>query len=311
MREADLYPPLKRHFEALGWRVYAEVPAPHGGFIDLLAVRDEVSLAVELKTWCSRVAARQARVNRACVWESWVAAPGTARIAPQRRAGLARSGIGLLAVGAEGVETRLEARRQAPPCTVRQAFGRYLSGGMGAVFAAANGGVPNAERVRACEVLAGKVRASLEARGGIANTDQILHDTLSWNYCRSRRGGLLWLLADRFTRLCADVWALPSGERRRALAEYALPLASLVRTHLPGTWVCLPDPGISPLSGDIVRLSAPGRRAQRRHVVSAERHPIVETPQRELRCGPAVFFPWRCPPAPLPAAALVLRLAER
>ncbi len=308
MREAELYPPLKRHFEGLGYAVYAEVPAPHGGYVDLLAVGAPVVVAVELKRWFSRAAVRQAGRNRRYVWESYVAVPESARIPPRRRAALKRHGAGLLTVGDSGVCTPIEARRQAPPCTLREAFGRRLQGELASLYAAGRGGVPTRERTSAFRVLLEKTRASLQARGGIANTDQVLADTLPWNYFRSKRGGLRWILQRRFANPAADLWAL---KKVRKPADYAVPLESLVRSHLPDTYVCLPAPAVLPRPGDFLNLLKNGELQRRARVVSAERHSIVETRQRELRAGPAVFFRWRCPEElALPAETLVVRLAS-
>ena len=64
-----------------------------------------------------------------------------------------------------------------------------------------------------------------------------------------------------------------------------------------------------PRPGDFLTLMRDGQLQRRARVVSAERHRIVETPQRELRAGPAVFFRFRCPgELLLPAETLVVRL---
>ena len=328
MREAELYPVVKRHFENLGYAVYAEVPAPHGGYVDLLAVREPVTVAVELKPRFSRGAVRQAGRNRRYVWESYVAVPQGARILPARRAALKRHRAGLLLVKVApggssrqpaeldcGVRVEIAARRQSPACTVREAFGPHLRGQLALVYRAARGWVPTRERVSVFKLLVQNIKASLEAGGGFANTDQILADTLAWNYFRNPRGGLRWVLEHRFTTLGPDLWALKAGSGGRAPrksrrpVDYALPLDSLVRTHLPNTYVCLPAATILPLPGDYLSLLKDGRPLRRARVVSAGVHPILETPQRELRAGPAVFFPWRCPrEVELPGETLVLRL---
>ncbi len=82
-----------------------------------------------------------------------------------------------------------------------------------------------------------------------------------------------------------------------------------MRTHLPDTYICLPAPSIVPLPGDYLSLLKDGQRPRRARVVSSKQHAIVETPQRELRAGAAVFFPWRCPRGmEMPQETLVLRL---
>src|SRR5258707_15683929 len=88
-REAHLYPALKRHFQRRGYKVYAELPAPHGGYVDLLAVKsgrtpkaakvpslfpsDTRTIAVEMKLRFTRLALRQASRNRRFVWQSLIA----------------------------------------------------------------------------------------------------------------------------------------------------------------------------------------------------------------------------------------------
>ncbi len=300
MRESELFPPLKSYFQTLGYAVYGEVPAPHGGYIDLLAIQNDVSVAVELKAFFSRQSVRQAGRNKRFVWESYVAVPAGARVPPRRRASLKRHGAGLLAVG-ETVATAVEARRVAPPCTVREAFGRHLSGELSRLYAAAEGGVPTVERVSAARVFAEKVAAALAARGGFANTDQLLADTLSWNYCRSKRGGLCWILEAHHKQIAPGLWA---ARRTRCIQEFHLDSAALIRTHLPDTFVAVTTTGLLPQTGDILYTGK-----QRRFVISAECHPVIETPQRELRAGPAVFFSWRLhSPLQLPTQALVLVL---
>lgn len=309
MREADLFSPLRRHFEAQGYAVYAEVPGPHGGYVDLLAVRDQVTVAVEMKLRFSREAVRQAGRNKRFVWQSWVAVPGSALLPPRRRGALKRNAAGLLLVCGSEVKCAAEAPVQAPSYSVRQAFGPLLEGELGALFASARGGVPSAERLSLFRTFAEKLRAALETRGGLANTDQLLEDTLAWNYFRGQRAGLVWLLENRFTKIDEDLWA--SGPRRRTALRYALPLDSLVKTHLPGTFVCVPPPACLPQPGDIVELKSGEKVERRARVIAASRHPVVETPQRELRAGPAVFFRHRCPAGvPLPPETLVLRLGS-
>ena len=309
MRETDLFPALRRHFEAQGYAVFAEVPAPHGGYVDLLAVHEQVTVAVELKLRFSREAVRQAGRNKRFVWQSWVAVPGSALLPARRRGTLKRNGAGLLLVRGPCVECAADAPLLAPPGSVRQAFGPLLEGELGALFAAAQGGVPTAERLSLFRTLAERVRNALVARGGLANTDQLLEDTLAWNYFRGQRAGLLWLLENRFAKVAEDLWALPSARVRRSPARHALPLESLVKTHLPGTFVCVPAPDCLPRPGDFVELTAGGKPERRARVIAASRHPVKETPQRELRAGPAVFFQHRCPAGvPLPAETLVVRI---
>lgn len=311
MRETDLFPPLRTYFESQEYSVYAEVPAPHGGYVDLLAVRGQVTVAVEMKLRFSREAVRQARRNKRFVWQSWVAVPDASGLPAGRRAALKRNQAGLLLVCGSGVKCASEAPIQAPPCTAREAFGPFLEGELGALFGSAQGGVPASERLSAFRVFSERVRAALEARGGIANTEQLLEDTLPWNYFRGKRSGLLWLLENRFRKIEQDLWGLTLAAARRTPARYRLPLESLVKTHLPGSFVCVPPPDFTPLPGDIAEILKDTTVQWRARVIAAARHRVVETPQRELRAGQAVFFPHRCPPGvPLPAETLVIRLGN-
>ncbi len=310
VREADLFPPLRSYFQQLGYSVYAEVPAPHGGYVDLLAVKEQTSVGVELKLRFSREAARQAARNKRFLWQSWVAVPEHSVLPPRRLGTLKRHRLGLLLAGASGVRVALDSPVAAPPCTVREAFGRLLEGELGTLFAAAEGGVPTAERLSIFRVLVERVQAAVEKRGGLANTDDLLADTLPWNYFRGKRSGLRWILENRFAKVDADLWALKRAARRHAPARHQIPAELLVRTHLPNTFVCLGACDRIPRPGDFADLVRDGRAEGRARVISSAVHPVVETPQRELRAGPAVFFPWRCPiGVPLPPRALVLRLS--
>ncbi|MEK6851999.1 MAG: hypothetical protein AABY30_05630 [Candidatus Thermoplasmatota archaeon] len=98
MHESDLLPPLARHFEALGFRVFAEV-AVTGRRADLVAVADDTLVAVELKLARWREAIRQAVAYQVWAPRAYVALPFPRAIRTARhRSRFEAEGIGLLAV---------------------------------------------------------------------------------------------------------------------------------------------------------------------------------------------------------------------
>jgi hypothetical protein len=119
--ERDLAAPVARHFKALGYRVFAEVDIA-GRFADLVAMKPEDVVAVELKLAAWRRALRQATAYQLGADRSYVALPlDAARRAHRNRDAFEREGIGLLAVDdAGGVRTVLRASaspRGWPPFT--------------------------------------------------------------------------------------------------------------------------------------------------------------------------------------------------
>ncbi len=320
-REAELYPILKKYFERQGYAVYAEVPAQHGGYVDLLAVRGERSAAVELKLRFSRLALRQAARNHAFVWQSFVAVEGPWKPDRRRRRMFTRRNVGLLLVEKDGVKPVLLPAESAPAFTLRQAFGPHLEGTTAQLYASAAGGVPTRERVSAYRTLVARVEQAIGARGGVASTEQILEDTLGWNYYRARRAGLRALLEARFQPLAPDLWSTPAirlgspatapGRVRPAI--HAVRMERVVRTHDPTLRLILEDssPGRAsetPESGDVLWFVREGRIRARALVKFAGRYPVKQTPQRELRAGPAIFFPWRLGGQP-PERVLVVGLS--
>jgi hypothetical protein len=317
-REAHLYPALKRHFQRQGYQVYAELPAPHGGYMDLLAVKDSIvkdssvkdspsaasavrTVAVEMKLRFSRLALRQAARNRRFVWQSLIAVKEPFTLDRHTRSLIVRRSVGLLAVGEDGVRCLISPKEVAPAYSVKEVFGRHLEGDVASLYAGAEGGVPTVERVSAYRELAVRVRAAILARGGVASTEQILEDTLGWNYFRGRRAGLLFLLDQQFHRVAADLWATPDRARP---AVHAVRMESVVKA-LPssagsGALRVILDEAteLSAAPGDIVWFVAGGQIRARALLKFAGRYPVKETPQRELRAGPAVFFPWRLAGAP-------------
>ncbi|WP_151717251.1 DUF2161 family putative PD-(D/E)XK-type phosphodiesterase [Gemmobacter serpentinus] len=108
-READLYPPLKAYLEGQGFEVKAEI-----GACDLMAVRgDEAPIIVEMKTGFTLALVMQG-VQRQTLFDAVylaVPAPGKKGWAHRYRDMIAlcrRLGLGLLAVGEEGVEAHLD-----------------------------------------------------------------------------------------------------------------------------------------------------------------------------------------------------------
>ncbi len=304
-REAHFYPSLKRYFVRQGYKVYAEMPAPHGGYMDLLAIRDERTLAVELKIRYSRLALRQASRNSRFVWQSLVAVPEPFVLDKRTRSLFVRRGVGLLTVTGDEVTCVIPAKESAPGYSVREAFGRHLEGNVASLYAEATGGEPTSLRVSAYRELASRVTAAIVARGGVASTEQVLEDTLGWNYFRGRRAGLVALLRARFKIVAADLWATP-GRKRPAV--HAVRMESVVRAQDRGMKVIVaesPDPAA--VAGDVVWFVSGGRIRARALVKFAHRYPVKKTPQRELRAGPAVFSPWRLPGA-APESVIVLGL---
>ena len=109
MLEAELLPPLVRHFEALGLRTVAEVPVV-GRRADLVAVAPDRLLAVELKVARWRQALRQAVAYQVWAPEAYVALPFPCAIrAARHRDRFETEGVGLLAVLGRDVRTFLPA----------------------------------------------------------------------------------------------------------------------------------------------------------------------------------------------------------
>jgi hypothetical protein len=110
-REHDLYPPVKRFLEAQGYAVRGEV-----GRCDLLAVRDDVMIIVELKLAFGLPVLYQA-VERLALTDLVYVAVREPRTAARRsrRGGLDQAvrlcrllGLGLLSIGARGVTVHAE-----------------------------------------------------------------------------------------------------------------------------------------------------------------------------------------------------------
>lgn len=109
MYEADLLPPVVRHFAALGFRAVPEVSVA-GRRADLVAVSGDGLVAVELKLSHWRQALRQAVAYQVWAPLSYVAMPFPHAIRVSRhRDRFEAEGVGLLAVLDEDVRTFLAA----------------------------------------------------------------------------------------------------------------------------------------------------------------------------------------------------------
>lgn len=74
LKEAKLFPPLKKYFKEQGYKVFAEVPCFYRG-VDFVAVKGNEHIAVEMKTSFSKKVISQAHDNRISFSQSYVAFP--------------------------------------------------------------------------------------------------------------------------------------------------------------------------------------------------------------------------------------------
>lgn len=97
--ERELAPPVARHLQRQGYRTFLEVPF-NGRIADVLGVRGEEVVAVELKLRDFREAHRQAMAYQVGCHRTWVGVPLPTALDALRRHGhaFAQSGAGLLAV---------------------------------------------------------------------------------------------------------------------------------------------------------------------------------------------------------------------
>jgi Holliday junction resolvase len=77
MLEKDLFPPLKKYFKELGYKVFPEVPAHYSGMgsVDFVAVKGEEQIAVEMKLHFNWKVISQAHYNKNDFGKSYVAFP--------------------------------------------------------------------------------------------------------------------------------------------------------------------------------------------------------------------------------------------
>ena len=73
-KESDLFPPLKKYFNDLGYQVFAEVPC-HYRSVDFVAVKKGEHIAVEMKTGFTKGVVRQASTNILSFHKSCIAYP--------------------------------------------------------------------------------------------------------------------------------------------------------------------------------------------------------------------------------------------
>lgn len=122
-REAALTLPVARHFAALGYRVRAEVDV-NGRLADLVCVKDDEVVGVELKLADWRAAHRQATAYQLGCHRAYVALPllVAARVAASHRAAFERDGVGLLAVNHPHGDVR-----ELVPCGANARFLPFLA----------------------------------------------------------------------------------------------------------------------------------------------------------------------------------------
>lgn len=107
--ERDLCAPVARHLQAQGYRTFEEVYF-NGRIADIIAVKDDEVVAVELKLADYRTAHRQAVAYQVGCHRSYVGLPLDAalRCLRKHRRAFEQSGAGLLAVRMpEGIVTEL------------------------------------------------------------------------------------------------------------------------------------------------------------------------------------------------------------
>lgn len=115
MTEADLFPPLSRHFEEQGYQVFGEV-----GACDLVARREGRVVAVELKLRLELRLLAQAVRRQRCADYVYLAVPASTRrggYPPNYRDArllLARLGLGLLILGRRGGVHEAIGAKQSP-----------------------------------------------------------------------------------------------------------------------------------------------------------------------------------------------------
>lgn len=109
--ERELAAPVGRHFEALGYEAFYEV-AFNGRIADVIAVKGEEVVAVELKLRDHRTALRQAMAYQVGCHRSFVGVPleTALQVLRRERHAFTSSGTGLLAVAGAEVRELLPAR---------------------------------------------------------------------------------------------------------------------------------------------------------------------------------------------------------
>lgn len=105
--ERELAPPVARHLQGLGYRTFLEVPF-NGRIADVLGVKGDEVIAVELKLRDFREAHRQAVAYQVGCHRTWVGLPLPTALACLRkhRHEFETSGAGLLAVNVPDASVR-------------------------------------------------------------------------------------------------------------------------------------------------------------------------------------------------------------
>ena len=113
LKESQLFAPLKTHFKALGFTVYAEVP---NGFrtVDIVCVQRKLQIAIEMKTSLNKQVLYQAWLNKQHFNKSYVATPKAPNFNLQWMNESWVSSIGILQVENGKVITHREAAIQSP-----------------------------------------------------------------------------------------------------------------------------------------------------------------------------------------------------
>ena len=110
MLEKDLFPPLKKHFKELGYKVYAEVPTRYHT-VDFVAVKGKEQIAVEMKVRFNNNVIYQAFKNCHDFTKSYIATP----IKPDKNSNLLewclKGGLGIFQIKRKKIILKiLEAR---------------------------------------------------------------------------------------------------------------------------------------------------------------------------------------------------------
>ncbi len=114
MREADLFLPLKKHFKELGYKVYAEVPTTWRS-ADVVVVKDDEHIAIELKLHLNRDVFHQAQDNRSHFTKSYIATPHKPKEGSEVYNWCVSWGVGILQIMPKGTVVEwLEAPTQTP-----------------------------------------------------------------------------------------------------------------------------------------------------------------------------------------------------
>jgi hypothetical protein len=115
LREAELFGPIRRWLEAQGYTVYAEVPMPCSGShpTDVVGLKGEHIIAVELKTSLTKHLVRQCALNQLYADLVYAAVPTQPRTLPDKKR---YDSIGVLRVNGDSVSVVREAIGEPEIC---------------------------------------------------------------------------------------------------------------------------------------------------------------------------------------------------